>query len=64
VRELLEQYGLQLSAVREAALAVVARPTNEQIVADLRAHFGAMMERLTPELEPAVVYSPRLEQAQ
>jgi ATP-dependent Clp protease ATP-binding subunit ClpC len=64
VRDLLEQYGLQLSTVREAAAALLSRPTNEQIVADLRAQFGAMMECLTPELESAVVYSPRLEPAQ
>ena len=61
VRDLLEQYGLQLSAVRQAAAAMVAVPANEQIIAGLRAQFGAILERLTPELEPAVVYSPLVE---
>jgi len=64
VRDLLEQYGLQLSVLREAASATVSPLTNRRIVADLRAQFGIMLNRLEPELEPAVVYIPRTEKAQ
>jgi ATP-dependent Clp protease ATP-binding subunit ClpC len=32
---------------------------SNQIIADLRSQFEAMMSRMTPELEPAIVYSAR-----
>ena len=58
VCDLLEAEGLQLSAVREAALAEApaASPSNQQIVADLRTQFRTLLNRLTPEVEPAVEY--------
>jgi ATP-dependent Clp protease ATP-binding subunit ClpC len=60
-REWLEKHGLTLAIVREALKGRQSTPTNQRIVADLRAQFGAMLERLTPELEPAVVYNPRVD---
>jgi len=60
-RELLEKNGLTLPSVRAALAGKAAPPTNQRTVADLRAQFGAILERLTPELEPAVVYSPHVE---
>jgi len=60
-REWLEKNGLTISIVREALKGGQSTPTNQRIVADLRAQFGEVVERLTPELEPAVVYSPRVE---
>jgi ATP-dependent Clp protease ATP-binding subunit ClpC len=61
VRELLEKEGLQLQAVREASIDKPRPPNNQQIVADLRGQFAKMMGRMTSQLEPAVVYSPRAE---
>jgi ATP-dependent Clp protease ATP-binding subunit ClpC len=62
-RDLLEKSGLTLPGVRAALTGKASPATNQRIVADLRAQFGVMLERLTPELEPAVVYSPRAEKA-
>jgi ATP-dependent Clp protease ATP-binding subunit ClpC len=61
--DLLEKSGLTLAVVREALTGKASPPANQRIIADLRSHFGVMLDRLTPELEPAVVYSPRREKA-
>jgi ATP-dependent Clp protease ATP-binding subunit ClpC len=59
VSEFLEAEGLRLSAAREAASwdsAALPRPSPQRIVADLRTQFGALLNRLAPEVEPAVAY--------
>jgi hypothetical protein len=61
---LLEKSGLTLPIVAKALQGRAAPPTNQRTVADLRAQFGVMMERLTPELEPAIVYDLRVEKKQ
>jgi ATP-dependent Clp protease ATP-binding subunit ClpA len=62
----LQGKGLTLLVVREVVKGTAQKPTGPvQIVNVLRAEFkGAVMGRLKPELEPAVVYSPRLDKAQ
>jgi ATP-dependent Clp protease ATP-binding subunit ClpC len=59
--DLLEKNGLTLAGVRANLAGKIAPATNQRIVADLRAQFSAILERLTPGLEPAVVYNPREE---
>jgi ATP-dependent Clp protease ATP-binding subunit ClpC len=61
-RDLLEERGLRLAAVREAlAVAEVPKPdltsANRRIIGDLRTEFAGMKARLKPELEPAVSYN-------
>lgn len=62
----LEKKGLSLPAVRESVKNPAQKPAAPaQTVSVLRAEFRvALLGRLKPELEPAVVYSTRLEKAQ
>jgi ATP-dependent Clp protease ATP-binding subunit ClpC len=67
IRDVLAEMGLEVTAVREALKDRTSRPLppgNRQIMAMLRNEFEPLMQRLKPDVEPAVAYRLRAEKVQ
>jgi ATP-dependent Clp protease ATP-binding subunit ClpC len=67
MRDVLAEMGLELAAVREALKNRKSRfalPGSRRIMAMLRNEFEPLMQRLTPDVEPAVTYRLRPEKVQ